>query len=243
MLRRILLILSVFVPVQVFASWELSSNGFSHRIVTSNEEGQQLVVDAGGDSADFLINIKNKPENPTASWPVRIHVDGKLSLDGELQFVLPAFHAGSAKLHLTDDQKINLMNHMISGLFLTIAPVDGEKGRPSMTFTLVGFTAALNDLLIANVVGKFDFEWLLETHREREMFCLYAANVTVKAMGDRNSGKTQAQSLADIRSTGIEILDEGVLELVGGVYRLPMKEIPKEPNSEKYGIFLTCMKR
>lgn len=243
MSRSLLLTACLLLSASVAAEWHMTTDGFSHSVVTRNADGHQLVVDASGKAASLIVDLAGSGERSPTRWAVEVRVDGKPVLAGELAFLNEPGKAGSASLLLDDDQKITLLHQMVAGLQLVMTSKDPAARVMPLSFSLIGFTAALNDLLIANHVGKLDFDWLLETHREQELICLYAATMTVRAMDARISGQSQAQTLAGIRATGIDMLDDGVPALVDSVYRVPATQLPHEPSAEKYGIFQACLRR
>jgi len=111
----------------------------------------------------------------------------------------------------------------------------------TVSFSLKGFTVALNDLLIANDIGSLDTMWLLRHNKDRELYCLMTTNISIEAMQYRLKGESYNNVLHLISKTGYSIIDHNLAEIIEQVYKIPKQELPYVPRAEKYLMFSNCM--
>jgi len=221
------------------AAWQINTSGLKG-IYNTNNNRDQLSIIENKSSIDFFLTLRvfNSPYTP--SYAI-IQVGELRHKTGKLKLVNKRQGFQTFLLRLSRKQKTSLLNKMISGLVITLNLRNKKKPLPSITFTLSGFTARLNDFLIAKEIGNLDYEWLLEHHKTRELLCYYAANVYVKSLLSRLDNKSYKQTLASIPKTGIDKLDSTTDEMVQNVYSIPRRKLPTDPRGEKYGIFKACM--
>ena len=222
------------------AAWELLHAAGHYGITVAGTGGDRLLVYRGPAGLDLLLEPRSPRSWTTDGAVVRVRVDRRPAL----QATLAARPGGPDRLRfelvLSDALKVRLMNEMIAGIGLVLST---PAGTEPVRFGLEGFTAALNELLIANELGTLDLERLFEQHRDRELLCLFAATVRVQALLDRRQGLSLEDSLARFRPTGIEALDHLAPELARQAYDIPAGEVPLDPRADRYGLFRSCMDR
>ncbi len=221
------------------AAWEINTAGKKGIFVTNSNKHQLSIVE-NNNGVDFFLSLYKAREiiQPDIT-DLQI---GELGLKtGKLQLIDNYADRKTYILGLDKKQQTTLMNKMISGLEIDVRIVDKNKNRLKTSFSLVGFTARLNDFLIAREIGRLDYEWLLENHRDHELLCYYAANVYVKALMDRLANGTYKKTLESLPKTGIEKLDSVTGEMVQNAYSIPAGKMPRDPRGDKYGIFKACM--
>jgi len=195
-----------------------------------------------GSDLEFLLKLAQERSGPDVAQSHSVWVDGSERVPTLLE-LMGQDGGKTFRLGLTAQQKITFMNQMIEGLILGIAFKDQTQQTRTVRFSLIGFTAAMNDLLIASEIGTLDVERLWERHKERELLCYFTAATAVKAMLDRKAGRSQEECLATIGRTGIDMLDEAIPEMVAHVYAVPHAQVPVDPRGDKYGIFKDCMEQ
>jgi len=223
------------------AAWNINTSG-QKGIYTVNSNKHQLSIVENKDGIDFFLSlyINKKPYNPDHAT---IQVGEVKEKTGKLLLTDKHTRQRTYLLKLDRKQKTTLLNKMISGLVINITVTNKRQPMPLVSFTLSGFTARLNDLLIAREIGKLDYEWLLENHKDRELLCYYAANIYIKSLLDRLNKGSYQKTLESIPKTGIEKLDSVTGEMVQNVYSIPARKLPTDPRGDKYGIFKACMKQ
>jgi len=240
--RNVLLFLGVILPALAAGEWSLSAGDGGHSIATTNNAGERLVLMRAGSELEFLLMLAQEGSRPDVSQSHLVWIDGSERVPTALELVGRA-GGKTFQLGLTGQQKITFMNQMIEGLTLGIAFKDQTQQTRTARFSLIGFTAAMNDFLIASEIGTLDLERLWEGHKERELLCYFTAATAVKAMLDRKGGRSQEECLAGMGRTGIDALNEAIPEIVARVYAVPHAQVPVDPRGDKYGIFKDCMAR
>ena len=239
--KTIPVILLLFLHFSLDAAWNINSNG-PKGIYTVNSDRHQLSIVENKDGVDFFLSIHSDkmPYDPKRA----IIKVGDLSEKTDKIQLIDA-HSGlhTYQLGLGKKQKTTLLNKMISGLIINIDLVNKRQHIRQLVFSLSNFTARLNDFLIVREIGKLDYEWLLENHKDRELLCYYAANIYVKALQDRLGKGNYKSTLESIPKTGIEKLDNVTAEMVENVYSIPARKLPIDPRGDKYGIFRACMSK
>ncbi|UCE89905.1 MAG: hypothetical protein JSW10_03510 [Pseudomonadota bacterium] len=220
--------------------WSVTTVKGEHWIVTENDQRDQLAV-LRSERSRILVVLESARARPNLKEPVRVWVDGSDPVSTMLRREAAWTAARAHSLDFDPDQEVYFMRRMIAGIRLYKEYRDEADMPVQVNFSLMGFTASLNDLLIAEELGTLDPERLAETDREKELMCLYAANISVTAMRDRKQGRSHEEALARVKKTGITTLDEAATNIVAGVYQLPESDIPREPRGDKYGIFRRCM--
>ncbi len=223
------------------ATWNINTEGQTG-IFTENSDRHQLSIVERHNSVDFFLTLRAQKAANSPDYAV-LKIGDLSEKSGKLQLVEKQSLQQTYLIELERKQKTSLLNWMVSQLVIVIDVITEQQTVSVVEFSLVGFTTRLNDFLIAKEIGKLDYRWLLENHKDKELLCYYAANVYVKAMLDRIDNRSVQQTLASIPKTGIEMLDSVTGEMVDNVYGVPKQNLPRDPRGDKYGIFKSCMTR
>jgi len=220
------------------AAWQINTSGQKGIYIINNKH--QLSIIENNNSVDFFLSL---PVSKAVFRPERVIMQvGELNYKtGKVKLVNKHHDQQTFLLSLSKKQKTSLLNKMISGLEITVNLAHKRQPVTPIIFSLSGFTARLNDFLIAKEIGKLDYEWLLENHKDRELLCYYAANIYVKALLDRLNKKDYKYTMNSIVKTGIDKLDNATGEMIQNVYSIPARKLPTDPRGDKYGIFKACM--
>ena len=224
------------------AEWTLRQTNDGHWITTSTPEGHQFIVTRNQTrETHFLLVLEIDDSVRPFPSQVGIAVDsGPVTPAG---LVLLDQRPGSRlfRAELSSEQEAVYITRMIAGLTLRLWFGERTTGRNDLQFSLIGFTALFNDLLIAERVGRLDPAWLIEQHRERELGCYYTANLFVAAVRERIRGRSAAQTLESLPRSGEPAVDEMIPDIISQVYAVPARQLPIEPGGDKFAIFEECM--
>lgn len=232
-------------------NWKLVSSKDAFWIKTINAESHELLVAYHEDTPQFLLILKTDSPAPNKTLPVSIQIDFGPKQTGQLRFLEKRPEQSILRLEVNDADKINYLSQMIAGLTMTIyfdfASRQNANANSTLSkkasFSLKGFTVALNDLLIANEIGSLNTAWLMQHNKDRELFCLLTTDVSIKAMQYRLAGEDYNNVLHLIPETGYSIIDHNLGEIIEQVYKIPQRELPYVPRAEKYLMFSNCMEQ
>lgn len=239
-LRNMILFL-LLLPAVAVADWALQQTADGHWISTKTSQDHQLIVVHNQDDITHILLVlsvrKSQPKVPSV---VSVTIDRGPAVEAQLTLLEQRPGSRLFRLELSDKQKATLVTRMIAGIGLRLS-FGAPAPENELHFSLLGFTAALNDLFIADRVGRLDPVWLIENHRERELACYYTANVFVASMQERVRGRTAKQVLKEIPKTGMIAVDEKIPDIVAQVYSVPASQLPIDPRGDKFVIFEECM--
>jgi len=238
--KGILLFVGLLLPGLVSAQWRFIPVDDGYAIGTTNRDGDQLVLVRAQDDLEFLLTPAGHRARPDTSQKLLVWVDGSQRVTTSLQRVGQDKET-ILRVEFTPQQKVTFVKRMIEGLTFGVVFEDRERKVTTVRFSLIGFTAAINDLLIASEIGTLDLERLWESHKEKELLCYFTATTAVRAMLHRKDGRSQEQCLGAIGRTGIDMLNEAIPKIVARVYQVPEAQVPLDPRGDKYGIFKDCM--
>ncbi len=232
-------------------NWTLVSSKDAYWIKTVNAEQHELLVAYYDDTPQFLLILKTDSPPPNKVLPISIRIDRGPKQPGQLQFLEKRDERSIMRIEVNDDDKNGYLSQMIAGLTLAIDFdfLSGKKSRvnknmaKTISFSLKGFTVALNDLLIANDIGSLDPAWIMKHDKDRELYCLMTTNISIEAMQYRLKGESYNNVLHLIEKTGYSIIDHNLGEIIEQVYRIPEKNLPYVPRAEKYLMFSNCMEQ
>ncbi len=232
-------------------NWTLVSSKDAYWIKTVNAEQHELLVAYHDDTPQFLLILKTDSPPPDKVLPISIRIDRGPKQPGRLRFLEKRAEQSILRIEVNDDDKNGYLTQMIAGLTMAIDFdfLSGQKSRmdkniaKTVSFSLKGFTVALNDLLIANDIGSLDPAWLMKHDKDRELYCLITTNISIEAMQYRLKGENYNNVLHLINKTGYSIIDHNLGEIIEQVYSIPEKSLPYVPRAEKYLMFSNCMEQ
>ena len=179
------------------------------------------------------------PDKPIPIW---LKIDRGQQQPSQLYFLKKNPEQSIFKIDIGSDLKQNYIARMIAGLKWSIIFNQNSRANRTISFSLIGFTVAFNDLLIANDIGTLDPNRLKANKKNRELFCYITSNITVQALDHRLRGDTSKEALNSISKTDYSSLNRHLPDIITQVYNIPKKQLPSEPGAEKYIIFNRCMK-
>jgi len=232
-------------------NWTLVSSKEAYWIKTVNAEQHELLVAYYDDTPQFLLILKTDSPPPNKVLPISIRIDRGPRQPGRLRFLEKRAEQIIFRIEVNDDDKNGYLSQMIAGLTMAIDFdfLSKQKSREkkniakTISFSLKGFTVALNDLLIANDAGSLDPAWLMKHDRDRELYCLMTTNISIEAMQYRLNGESYNNVLHLIEKTGYSIIDHNLGEIIEQVYKIPEKNLPYVPRAEKYLMFSNCVEQ
>lgn len=232
-------------------NWTLISSKDAYWIKTVNAEQHELLVAYHNDAPQFLLILKTDSPPPNKVLPVSIRIDRGPKQQGRLRFLEKRDEQSILRIEVNDDDKNAYLSQMIAGLTMSIDFdfLSKQKSRANkniaktVSFSLKGFTVALNDLLIANDIGSLDSAWLMQHDKDRELYCLMTTNISIEAMQYRLKGESYNDVLHLVEKTGYSIIDHNLGEIIEQVYKIPENKLPYVPRAEKYLMFSNCMEQ
>ena len=229
-------------PAIVSADWTLRQADDGQWISTRNAQGHQLIIAHNqAEETQFLLVLAVADPVPPLPGQVAVAVGrGPVSRAG-LSLLEQRPDSRLFRIELAEQDKDIFISRMIAGLTFHLWFGEPVRSKSSLDFSLLGFTAAFNDLLIADRIGRLDPAWLIEQHRLRELGCYYTANLFVAAMQARIAGRSAEQTLAALPRSGLASVDEVIPDIVRQVYSVPHSRLPIDPRGDKFAIFDECM--
>lgn len=223
--------------------WKLVPSVDGYWIKASNKDNHQLIVIRKQNISYFMLILATDSPPPDNAIPVRIAIDKSQPEDAYLKLLEKRPDQSIFQIDFDNDQKDTYITRMIAGLKISFIFNGNVRSNTRITFSLKGFTAVLNDLLIADDIGSLDQGWLLKNHKDHELFCYIMSNISIEAMQLRIKGYNYSGSLHSIQKTGHSIIDNNLANIIQQVYNIPENQLPSEPKAEKYMIFRNCLKQ
>lgn len=244
-MQRICIVITLLLlPAMASAEWTLRQSADGHWISTSTAAGHQLIVAHNqAEETHFLLVLEIAKPAPPVPTQISLAVDRGPVVQTRLTLLEQRPANRLFRIQLSDEEKKAFITRMIAGLTLRLWFGERTAIRDTLQFSLLGFTAAFNDLLIADRIGRLDPAWLIEQHRERELGCYYTANLFVAAMQERIRGRSAAQAISSLPRSGQESVDTMIPRIVSQVYAVPRAKLPIEPRGDKFAIFQECMEQ
>jgi len=218
--------------------WQLEMLKERYRISIKSDQGDRLMLSHKGEDTQFIIQTAQSQTQPNDRYILQIWFDTDNSI---IETGLVRLDRNTYQIQLTGEQKDTFIKQMINHVELHVRYPFQEQNFRQISFSLLGFTAVLNDLLIAHEIGHLDPEWLNENHKNQELMCYYAANFSVQAMLYRKQGLTLGQTLQKLKSKNSEALDDVINDIVTQIYHMDRGRLPLDPRGDKFGIFQRCM--
>ncbi len=257
-MRKYLVVCFIFLLISpAYASesdvhnWILDTSKDENLIKTVNSHHDELLVAYYEKELHVFLILKTDSLLPDKILPVSIRIDRSSERKAKLHFLEKRHGQTVMRVEFNLADKGSYLSRMIAGLTILFDFSEKSGGYAgantkqvkSVSFSLKGFTVALNDLFIINDIGSLDDEWLLHHNKERELFCLMTSNISIEAMQYRLKGESYNSVLHLINKTGYSIIDHNLTEIVGQVYKIPKNNIPYVPRAEKYLMFTNCMEQ
>jgi len=226
------------------AEWTLRQTDDGHWITTATQEGHQLIVTHNrAEETNFMLVLEISEPAPPLPSQVALSVDRGPVSEAVLALLERRPTSRLFRIELSNEEKKVYLTRMIAGITLHLWFGEQARGKSNLQFSLLGFTAIFNELLIADRIGRLDPVWLVERNRQRELGCYYTANLFVAAMQERIRGRSAAQARVTLPRTGQASVDEMIPDIISQVYAVPASELPIEPRADKFAIFEECMEQ
>jgi len=240
MLAKILICLAALcIQAQSSASqWKLEKHDDHYQIFIATAQQDRLVLSHEGEDTHFILHTASDQAQPDSEQHLQIWFDNDT---GITEVTMTRLKKLTYQINLDHEQKKKFLRQMINKITFHIRYLLKEHDYRHLSFSLLGFTAVLNDLLIAHEIGHLDPEWLNENHKTQELMCFYAANFSVLSILHRKNGLTAKQSISRIKQQYTTVLDELIMDIVRQVYNMPRTKLPRDPRGDKFGIFQRCM--
>jgi len=240
---------SIFILLLLFsyagnaADWTLVPSNDGYWIKTSNNEKHELLLAYKDNKPHFLLILNTDSPEPDRPIPVKIKIDKGAWIQSKLNPLNKRSEQIIFRIEVDSNSEFGLISRMIAGIQWSVNFNSGPNKNKPVVFSLLGFTVAFNDLLIANEIGSLEQAWLIKHRKDRELYCLLTTNISIQAIEHRLQGKSYAKTLTSIPKTQYSIIDEQFGEIINQVYQLPKKDLPYVPRAEKHLMFSRCMKK
>ncbi len=243
MIRLLIATVLCFVPWMAMGEWRAHFTEDGHWISVLSPAGHQFVVAEHEDEVQMLLVLAVSGDQ-IAGAPDK----GAVRIDeGEWAWapllLLRRSQEGMAfRFGFREEVEKDLIERMIRGLRLQVGLGAHLSGGESLSFSLIGFTNAWNDMLIANRIGTVDIGELVEQNRVRELVCYAMADWSVTALRARIRGSSREEALRALRPTGIDLVDELMPDTVRWAWEQPAdSQFMRHPAAHKYEFFERCM--
>lgn len=222
------------------SQWKLEMHNEQYQISIQGKQADRLILSHDGENTRFVLLTAAGQDQPDNRQILQLRFDNETSI---IETGLSRLDRRTYLIQLSGMQKNEILKQMINRINLQMRYQVKEHIYREISFSLLGFTAVLNDFLIAHEIGRLDPEWLNENHKMRELMCYYAANFSVLSMLHRKNGLAYKQSLSRLKKRYTDELDEVITDIVRQVYAMPRSSLPHDPRGDKFGIFQRCMER
>jgi len=225
------------------AAWKLTSSLDGFWIKSTSKNQHELLLAYHNKQPQFLLILKTDSPSPDKAIPIKIQIDKGPRERSKLSLLEKRSEQSIFRIEINDEQKNNMIPRMIAGLNWKIYFNSEKNADHIISFSLKGFTAAFNDLLVADKIGSLDTNWLINHKKDRELYCLLTTNISIQAMQYRAEGRSYADTLHLIPQTHYSIVDNHLAEIITQVYDIPLTSLPCEPRAEKYLMFSRCIQQ
>jgi len=231
----------LLLPRLVSGEWALGQSGDGHWISDkSSDKPYQLVVAEQGSDIQFLLILASSERKSSEPIAVTVRVDRDEWIQTQIIPLQQRSHGMAFRIDLSEDVKQNTIRRMIAGLNMQLG-IGSAANKQILDFSLIGFTAAYTDLLIANEIGRLGTDWLIAQGKDRELACYQRSRLTVQVMQARRRGQSSTQLIETLARTGLASVDDQIDDIVSRVYRLPYAQLPRHAMAEKYNLYKRCM--
>ena len=240
LLGTLIISMLIFQAPTHAGQWKLEKNGEQYQMSIQSSDRDRLILSHTGEDTRFVLLTTSKQKQPDNRQMLQLWFDNESSI---IETGLTRIKPRTYLIKLNRSQKNDILNQMVNKVDLHMRYLVHDRIYRDMEFSLIGFTAVLNDMLIAHDMGHLDPEWLNENHKTQELMCFYAANLSVQAMINRKRGLTYKNTIQQLKKRYRESLEEVINDIVKQVYAMPYSKLPRDPRGDKYGIFSRCMRR
>lgn len=235
----LLIALTLCCSISYADNWKLIPSNDAYWIKTHNPQQHDLLVAYYKELPQFLLTLSTNRPPPDKPMSVQVQIDDGPKETTQLIFLQQNKDQSIFRLKVPAVDKETYINRMIAGFKFTIYPE--SEMLDAISFSLLGFTFNLNELMIANEIGRLDTLWLLENNKTRELFCYLSSDIVIQAKQHRRKGLTFSKALQSISETGFPLVDHEKKNIIKRVYDMKRGLLPKGAGLYKYENFKTCM--
>ncbi|MDH5572403.1 MAG: hypothetical protein OEY89_11595 [Gammaproteobacteria bacterium] len=235
----LLIIFSLCNSISHASNWELIPSRDAYWIKTRNPQQHELLIAHHQKLPQFLLILATNSTPPDKPMSVQVQIDYGPRETTQLIFLEQHKDKSIFRLKVPKADKVTYIERMIAGLKFTIYPQ--SETFDAITFSLLGFTKNLNELMIANDIGQLNHQWLLENNKTRELFCYLSSDLTIQAIHHRIKGTSLSEAIQSILPTGFPLLDNEREHIIKQVYNIKRNYLPDRPEHYKYKNFKTCI--
>ncbi len=220
------------------SDWVLVPSNDQYWMKTVNHENHEIIISYLNNTPRLFLVISSDVPPPDKPIPILLTIDRHTKYKGQLFFLKKHPEQSIFRIDTHTDFARKYIAKMSAGVELSILFILHDQ---AMSFSLMGFTAALNDLLIANDIGSLDIEKLREANKKEEVFCYITSDLTVKAMQRRLNGDSYTKTFNSLSKAIPSGIDSSLPDIISQVYNISEARLPVDPRAEKYSIFKHCM--
>ena len=235
------IVLALCYSLSHASNWELIPSRDAYWIKTHNQQQHDLLVAYYQQQPQFLLILATNAPPPDKPIPVQIQIDNGPKESTQLTFLEQQKERSIFRLKVPKEDKGRYIDRMIAGVEFTI--YSKAKSFDAITFSLLGFTLNLNELMIANEIGQLDQQWLLKNNKTRELFCYLKSDITIQAIQQRHRGMTFSEAVQNISATGFQLIDHQTENIIEKVYKIQISQLTDKPEHFKYRDFKICMSK
>lgn len=237
----LLIVLTFFSSISHADNWKLVPSKDAYWIKTHNLQQHELLVAFYQKKPQFLLILVTNSSPPDK--PIAVHVQIDDGLKENAQLVLLEQHKDKSifRIKVPEIARETYIDRMISGVKFTI--YSESKTFAAITFSLLGFTLNLNEMMIANDIGQLDLQWLLKNNKTRELFCYLSSDVTMQAMLLQRRGISLSAAIQSISETGFLLFDQERENVIKQAYNIQRNQLTSRPEHFKYKNFKMCLEQ
>ena len=223
-------------------NWIVVPSNDAYWLKTINSEKHELLIAYNNTTPHFLLIISTDSPPPEQSIPIWLKIDRGQKHESQLHFLKQNTEQSIFRIEINNNIKNDYIARMIAGLKWSIFFDREAAENRAISFSLIGFTVAFNNLLIANDIGSLDPVRLKADNKNDELFCYITSNITVQALQHRLNSNSYIETLHSISKNDHSSMAQHLPGIITQVYNIPDDQLPSEPGAEKYIIFKRCMK-
>lgn len=144
--KALLLLALVVMSATVHAQWQLQLTRDGNWITTSTANAHQLIVGDSQEGAHFLLAMTISAEEPPLLNHAYLTVDRFEPEPVQLRLLEKRPESRLFRINVSDEHRTRLIGRMKAGLTMRFGYETESSIQNFLQFTLIGFTAAWNDL-------------------------------------------------------------------------------------------------